>query len=420
MTRMQLTVLMALVAIAMLAPCTLAAENSPFTKSLDALLAMPVQYEGRIAPLSAYAASGHRPWGAEELWQDLMFELAGFQILMTAPMYPERDKWLSGNDIRMLTSPTPDQAQFLNLVDSISQATLYRQADEFNSRTAALTAHLAAQRRLLGINTTRVTAESAFIRLRPLAISALLYIVAGIVSWVLVARNAPRWLTAVAVAMAFVVNLACVSLYGYIAGRIPVNNSYEGMLIFSVALGALALVSLASPRGASGAVMGALLAGVVLLAAEYSPIERGITPPVPALQSLWLQVHVLTCFIAYAAFALSFAASWVVLVSRDEGRQMRFDAISYRSVLLGFLFLTAGILTGAAWARQAWGRYWGFDPKETWALVTWLIYAGYLHVGYLSGSRHFMRAVAAVLGFAAVMFTFFGVNYLLTGLHSYG
>lgn len=96
-----------------------------------------------------------------------------------------------------------------------------------------------------------------------------------------------------------------------------------------------------------------------------------------------------------------------------------FETILYRTIILGFLFLAAGIVTGSVWAHQAWGRYWGWDPKETWSLITWLIYGIYLHVRFGWRKSGVATVWFAILGFWAVVFTYFGVNFLLAGLHSY-
>jgi cytochrome c-type biogenesis protein CcsB len=95
------------------------------------------------------------------------------------------------------------------------------------------------------------------------------------------------------------------------------------------------------------------------------------------------------------------------------------DDLSYKTVMVGFPLLTLGIVTGAAWANYAWGTYWSWDPKETWSLITWLIYAAYLHARFTAGWRGKKTAILSVIGFAAVIFTYIGVNFVLSGLHSY-
>jgi cytochrome c-type biogenesis protein CcsB len=130
--------------------------------------------------------------------------------------------------------------------------------------------------------------------------------------------------------------------------------------------------------------------------------------------------------LGYAAFALAFGAATLYL---GQGRSRKpsaklpsladLDRFIYQSVVLGFILLTLGILTGAVWAESAWGRYWSWDPKETWSLITWLIYAALLHARLVKGWQGRRIAWLAVLGFAAVLFTYFGVSFLLPGLHSY-
>ena len=150
-------------------------------------------------------------------------------------------------------------------------------------------------------------------------------------------------------------------------------------------------------------------------------VQRTIQPLVPALQSNWLHIHVITCFLAYAAFAVSFIAGLLYLVKWKGVIPPRetLDEINYRSIIVGFPMLSAGILTGAVWAHYAWGTYWGWDPKETWSLITWIVYALYLHARLVRGWKGKRIALVSIIGFLSVIFTYFGVNFILSGLHSY-
>jgi len=112
-------------------------------------------------------------------------------------------------------------------------------------------------------------------------------------------------------------------------------------------------------------------------------------------------------------------ALWDIFASVKLPKQRLLDELTHQMVLFGFLFLTAGIISGAVWANSAWGRYWGWDPKETWSLITWFVYATLLHARLMRGWRGKRIAIFSMVGFAAVLFTCFGVNYL-PGLHSYG
>jgi len=146
-----------------------------------------------------------------------------------------------------------------------------------------------------------------------------------------------------------------------------------------------------------------------------------IKPLMPALRSNWLTVHVFTCFLGYGGFAVAALASLGYLVTprRRPELMMAFDTATAKTISFGFLFLTAGIITGAVWANSAWGTYWSWDPKETWSLITWFVYAVFLHCRYMRGWKGTRAAWISVAGFASVIFTYFGVNYLLSGLHSY-
>ena len=152
-----------------------------------------------------------------------------------------------------------------------------------------------------------------------------------------------------------------------------------------------------------------------------------IQPLIPALKSNWLISHVISAFLAYACFAIAFGTSILYLGKRKTGTEntgllpdaATLDEITYKMISVGFVLLTLGIITGAAWADRAWGRYWGWDPKETWSLITWLIYGAFLHARLARGWKGIKMSLISIIGFLAVIFTYLGVNYILSGLHSY-
>jgi ABC-type transport system involved in cytochrome c biogenesis permease subunit len=169
-------------------------------------------------------------------------------------------------------------------------------------------------------------------------------------------------------------------------------------------------------------IFGSTVVAIVLLAVASSPtIPKEALPPIPALRSHWLVLHVTFSFIGEAFFAFAFAASIYYLAVSDEERKAAADRAIYTSIGIGYPIFTAGALIfGAIWAQYAWGSYWSWDPKETWALVTWIVYTGYLHARFVAKLRGNTSAILSLLGFCLTMFTFFGVNYLMSGLHSYG
>lgn len=166
---------------------------------------------------------------------------------------------------------------------------------------------------------------------------------------------------------------------------------------------------------------GATVVALALLAVASSPIApKEALAPIPALRSGWLVAHVALSFVGESFFIAAFAASLAWLASRDEGKRREYDRITYTSVAIGYPIFTAGALIfGMVWADRAWGSWWSWDPKETWALVTWLVYTFYLHVRLTRKRAGAMPAWVSVLGFLCTLFTFFGVNYLLPGLHGY-
>jgi cytochrome c-type biogenesis protein CcsB len=238
---------------------------------------------------------------------------------------------------------------------------------------------------------------------------------------------------------ALLVHTAAIVLRGILMGRLPMANQYEFSTAFSWAL---ALVSLVFIQKFRFPVLGAFASPVTLLLAVYAGVQKlnelkviaaggvdSIRNLMPALRSSWLGIHVSTVIIAYGAFGVSFVLS-IIFLLRDRMKENGFwdqhipkkeklDTISYRCVSLGMMFLTVTIGIGGMWAENAWGSYWSWDPKETWALVTWIIYLVYLHLRIRRGWNGRTAAIFGVFGFLCVLFTYIGVNTLLPGLHSY-
>jgi ABC-type transport system involved in cytochrome c biogenesis permease subunit len=209
---------------------------------------------------------------------------------------------------------------------------------------------------------------------------------------------------------------AAMVFIGLASGRIPLSNTYETMLLMAFVVPLLYLFIM--KMDSSGVIAAGLSFLCLALIASSSFLDSAPRPLVPALKSNWLTIHVMLSFISYASFAVAFISAIVFLASREKDRSSA-DEVSYRCILLGYPFLTLGIVTGAVWANQAWGSYWSWDPKETWALITWLIYGAYLHMRLSYGIKGIKSSVLAIIGFVLVLFTYFGVNYLLSGLHSY-
>lgn len=218
---------------------------------------------------------------------------------------------------------------------------------------------------------------------------------------------------------AFLLQSAVIILYSQAAGRLPLASMYEFVLLLA---SILALIFLAALRTVPQAHLGSVIAPLeAALLAFLITRDNHIQPLVPALQSIWLHFHVALAIIAYGLFTISFAAGILYLLSSDPVEdRARLEVLITKGIALGFPFQTLVLITGAVWAEQAWGTWWSWDPKETWALVTWLVYALYLHARSTRGWDGGKAALMAVLGFITVLFTLFGVTFFLPGLHSYG
>jgi len=239
------------------------------------------------------------------------------------------------------------------------------------------------------------------------------------------------WVTALAVAGNTTgIVMRWVESYQMGIGHAPLSNMYESLVFFAWTIG---IIYLFVERRYKNAIIGVFATPLAFLAIAYASLSPNISdriqPLIPALKSNWLIAHVITCFFGYAAFAIAFGLSLMYLLrlrsKQGQNTLMNLlpslhvlDELSYRMILFGFLFLSIGIITGAVWANSAWGTYWSWDPKETWSLITWFIYATLLHARNMRGWQGKRIAYLSILGFLAVLFTYFGVNYL-PGLHSY-
>jgi cytochrome c-type biogenesis protein CcsB len=214
------------------------------------------------------------------------------------------------------------------------------------------------------------------------------------------------------------------------AGHAPVVNLHESLSFFAwLVVGFFLLLRLRYKVEMLGAFVSPL---TLLLVIGAAALPKKILSLPPALKSWWLPIHVTFAFLGDAIFALAFCAGVAYLIqerlvkSKRAGALSRrlpslevLDEVNYRALTIGFPLLTIGIVTGAVWAEYAWGSYWSWDPKETWSLITWLLYAALLHQRLTIGWRGKKAAIMAIVGFGTVLFTFLGVNLLMEGLHTY-
>lgn len=232
-----------------------------------------------------------------------------------------------------------------------------------------------------------------------------------------------------AIVLLFVIHTAGIIVRWYISGRAPWSNGYESVIY--VAWAAMLAGILLGRKYPMVIATAAFLTGVSLFVAHLNWMNPEITPLVPVLKSYWLTIHVSIITASYGFFGLSAFLGILVLVliiirsNANQGKVNQFidqlTTINEMSVTVGLYFLTIGTFLGGVWANESWGRYWGWDPKETWALITVMIYSFIAHMRLIPSLKGIYNYnMASVFGFASVLMTYFGVNYFLAGLHSYG
>lgn len=216
----------------------------------------------------------------------------------------------------------------------------------------------------------------------------------------------------------------------FAAGHTPITNMHEAVSFFawSITWGFLAFRWRYQVKN-----FGTFVSIIITILMTIATISsQDVIPLPPALRSHWLPIHASIALIADAFLAMGFCGGVMYLLQENEIKSKRFgifyerlpslealDNLNHHCLTVGFPLLTLGIITGSIWAKQAWGTYWQWDPKETWSLITWFIYAALLHFRFTLGWRRRRAAIISIIGFGAALFTLWGVSYLLGGVHSY-
>ncbi len=230
--------------------------------------------------------------------------------------------------------------------------------------------------------------------------------------------------------LGFVFHITAIIVRFLEAGYTPITNLHESLSFFALCLAGFFIYLKGVYRtGMLGAIV---LPAISILIIWSVALPSDIKPLPPALNSYWLPIHTFFCFAGNAVFLMSFFISIFYLILEKSIKQKRImsitsrmpsletlDRINYMCISYGFPFLTIGIISGSIWAKVAWGAYWSWDPKETWSLVTWIVYAILLHNRLAIGWRGKKTAYMMILGFFTILFTFLGVNFFIGGLHSY-
>jgi cytochrome c-type biogenesis protein CcsB len=231
------------------------------------------------------------------------------------------------------------------------------------------------------------------------------------------------------IGLGFLIHTAGLALRWYISGHAPWSNGYESMVY--VAWASMLAGVIFGRKYPFVLATGAMLSGIILFVAHLNWMNPEITHLVPVLNSYWLMIHVAVITASYGFIGLSAFLGLLVLIlfcisnpqnsKNVKGFILQLTTISEMSVTIGLYMLTIGTFLGGVWANESWGRYWGWDSKETWALITVVIYSFIAHMRLIPSLKGlFNYTIASVLGFSSVLMTYFGVNYYLSGMHSYG
>lgn len=347
-----------------------------------------------------------------------------------------RGEWLSPAQVKdAKTALSQNDKEILRNWEALKDALRKDDATAGAVAAQALRQSVLASPAIIPQELRHLRLDALYMRYQPFAKSALFYLLATLAyaGGMIFARKRLFNIGYICLLLGFAAQVVGITARWLISERPPLSNMYES---FTFAIGGMVLVALifeVTHRIRLAGLGAGLLGFIFMVLALKAPIfDSKISPLMPALQSSWLTYHVITIMLSYSAFALSFFVSVFYLAKdslggdRTDSAFLRrlpsldsLDIFNYKIIAVGYPLLTIGIILGAVWAATAWGRPWGFDPKETWSAITWLIYTVYLHARFIGGWKGRRAAILALLGFAAVLFTYLGVNYLLPGLHSY-
>jgi cytochrome c-type biogenesis protein CcsB len=322
--------------------------------------------------------------------------------------------------------PEERQAALRNAWTGLLQQLRAGNAPAARGAAVALASELAAAHPAAYPPSWRMQLELFYNHARPFHAARLIYLLAALLLLIQLVRGGrlPGQLGQAALWFAALLHLAGILLRVVLGGRPPVSNFYETTLWLPFVAVILGLILGRVYRSPLFGFAASLLAGSTLVLADYLPLDSSISPVVAVLRSnLWLTIHVLTIVASYGALALATMLAHVygvmVLVGSKPKPLATLDLFLYRAIQVGVVLLAGGIMLGAVWANASWGRYWGWDPKETWALITLIWFIAILHgrfAGWLHGA---WVALGTIGGFLLLLMTYYGVSFYLVGLHSY-
>ncbi|MEI8344708.1 MAG: cytochrome c biogenesis protein CcsA [Candidatus Omnitrophota bacterium] len=315
----------------------------------------------------------------------------------------------------------PDSDEFIKLMEAYKAA---RQA-EFASALARWTERVDRQ---TGFRyRQQIHLEILYYAMKPFEMALILYLVAFV--WIsFFGRRRGRYMPGIfCLGTALIFHTAGLLLRMFILSRPPVANMYESIIFANWVIMIAAIIFATARRSAAILSVGALISALIMVYGNLLPIDASLDVLAPVLRSnYWLAMHVLTIVASYGIFALAMGLGHRQLTLTVRGRwkaseEAKSAQVIYRSLQAGLLLSGIGIVLGGVWANETWGRFWGWDPKETWALITFLGYLVIIHLYHQKRLSAFALGAASILSFQLVLMTWYGVNFVLgTGLHSYG
>lgn len=318
-----------------------------------------------------------------------------------------------------------DAAWIADSLDELQGAFLEGDAEGFAAASSRFVSHLERGQSFI----RHPSLEIHYNRLKPFRVASYLFLMATALWFVAIAVNSKfgdafAWSVS---GLGIAVHTWGFVLRVLISGRAPVTNMYESLVFMAYGIVLVSFVFEALSKLRLVMLSGSLTGGMLLIMAHVLPIDSSIAVILPVLRSnFWLVVHVLVIMLSYSAFAQAWALGHVILI-RLMVRPKEVDCLKpvftflYRTLQVGVLLLAAGIILGAMWANVSWGRYWGWDPKETWSLICLFGYLALLHARYTNWVGQFGLALGSIVAFMLVVMCYYGVNFVLRqGLHSYG
>ena len=372
---------------------------------------------------------------------NICFMIYSGEFMKIFPVKDQSLKWHSPKDAYKFVSGSEDSLYLRNIVSLYFQGMQiaqtsgdYKQADEVLKSILTYQRNF-AQYKLPSI--TKVNAEvfyyksKIYDRLFPfyatIGLLLLFLLLYGIISQNIKNGFVIKIFTGLLL-IGFIFHSLGLTIRWYVSGHAPMSNGYESMIFISWVTILAGFIF--SKRSAFVLAATSVLAGLTLMVAHLSFMDPEITNLVPVLQSYWLTLHVSVITGSYGFLGLGAIIGIIVLIlysltSKSNKTNIlstieELTVINYKALTIGLYLLTIGTFLGAIWANESWGRYWGWDPKETWSLITIIVYSFVIHSRMISGLKGFFAFnVMSLIGFSSVLMTYFGVNYYLSGLHSY-